>query len=259
MDLEYLGGRYSGWQWQDNALSIQQVVEEALAAMVKHPVRVTASGRTDAGVHAICQPAHVDVTANMEDIQIQRGLNSLLPEDIAVRAVATVAARWNARKDAISKTYRYIIHNSRTPSVFCHGRVWRIPHLLDIPAMRAAAPMLIGERDFSSFRASGCSSKSPVRRLMALDITTGSIDGFHPASTPAVEGGQSLIIMTFTGSGFLKQMVRNMVGTLVEVGRGKMAPEEVATILEAKDRRAAGPCAPPQGLCLVSVEYGKEG
>jgi len=258
MDLEYLGGRYSGWQWQDNALSIQQVVEEALTKMICHPVRVTASGRTDAGVHALCQPAHVDVATNMEDIQILRGLNSLLPEDIAVRAVSTVDDRWNARKDATHKTYRYIIHNSRVPSVFSHGRVWRIPHALDIPAMRAAATMLIGERDFTSFRASGCSSKSPVRRLIALDMALGRVESFYPPPAPTAEGEGTLVIMNFTGSGFLKQMVRNLVGTLVEVGRGKTPPEDVATILEAKDRRAAGPCAPPQGLCLMDVEYRSE-
>ena len=255
IDLEYLGGRYAGWQWQDNALSIQQVVEEALAAMVRHPVRVTASGRTDAGVHALLQPTHVDLATNMEDVHILRGLNSLLPEDIAVRAVATVDGRWNARKSAVRKTYRYMIHNSRIPSVFLHGRVWRIPHPLDIPAMQTAAAMLVGERDFASFRASGCSSKSPVRNLMALDVATGSIEEFVPGFSSTGEGEEELVIMTFTGSGFLKQMVRNMVGTLVEVGRGKMAPEQVGAILEAKDRRAAGPCAPPQGLCLIDVIY----
>ncbi len=239
LNLEYLGTRYAGWQWQDNALSIQQVVEEALQKITSLKSRVTASGRTDAGVHAMSQPAHADVETRMNDGEIVKAMNSLLPDDVVVKGVATVAGDWSARFNAKEKTYRYTILNRERPSVFDHGRVWHIKKTLDIDAMREAAPALVGEHDFTSFRASGCAAKSPVRRLTTLDI----------------KRDDDTIKLTFTANGFLKQMVRNIAGTLVEVGKGKIAPGDVSTILAKRDRTKAGPCAPPQGLCLVDVVY----
>lgn len=239
IDLEYHGARYAGWQWQDNAISIQQVAEEALEKLTGQKTRITASGRTDAGVHAILQPTHADVTTNIPDSQLLRGMNALLPEDVAAKSVSTVPKQWDARRSAVRKTYRYVILNRELPSVFGHGRQWHIRHHLDAEKMAKAAEHLLGERDFSSFRSSGCASTSPVRKISLAEV---------------VRDGE-MITMTFTGSGFLKQMVRNMVGTLAEVGRGKLAPEAMKDILEARDRKAAGPCAPPEGLWLVDVEY----
>jgi len=239
LNLEYLGTRYAGWQWQDNALSIQQVVEEALGKITSLKSRVTASGRTDAGVHALHQPAHTDVETRMSDEEIMKAMNSLLPDDVVVKDIATVAGDWSARFSAKEKTYRYTILNRERPSVFDHGRVWHIKKALDIDAMREAATVLVGEHDFTSFRASGCAAKNPVRRLTTLNI--GRDD--------------DTIELTFTGNGFLKQMVRNIAGTLVEAGKGKISPDDVSAILGKRDRTKAGPCAPPHGLCLVDVVY----
>ncbi len=207
--------------------------------IVGHHARINASGRTDAGVHAENQPTHADVSTKMSDEQIALGLNALLPRDIAVTAVTTVDPGWHSRFDAVEKTYRYTILNRRAPSVFLHGRVWLVYTPLDMDAMRKAAEALIGEHDFSSFRSAGCAAKDPVRTLQPLEIAR---DG-------------DIVTFTLTSSGFLKQMVRNIVGTLVEVGRGRMTPETVRDILSARDRTKAGPCAPPEGLTLVKVRY----
>lgn len=239
LNLEYLGTRYAGWQWQDNAVSIQQVVEEALGKITSLKSRVTASGRTDAGVHALNQPAHADVETKMSDSQIVKGMNALLPSDVVVKEVVTVPDDWSARFSAKEKTYRYTILNRERPSVFDQGRVWHIKKALDINTMRKAASSLVGEHDFTSFRSSGCAAKNPVRAIARLDI----------------DQDDDTIELTFTANGFLKQMVRNIVGTLVETGRGKIAPDEILKILEERDRAKAGPCAPPQGLCLVDVLY----
>ena len=241
LDFEYLGSNYAGWQWQDNALSIQQVAEKALAKIIGHHARINASGRTDAGVHAENQPAHADVSTKMSDETIMRGVNSLLPPDIVVTAVTTVASTWHSRFDAVEKTYRYTILNRRTPSVFLYKRVWLIYNPLDMEAMRKAAVCLAGEHDFSSFRAARCAAKDPVRTLQPLEIARNG----------------DIVTFTLTASGFLKQMVRNIVGTLAEVGRGRMEPNAVAQILAARDRTKAGPCAPPEGLTLVKVRYGE--
>ncbi|VAX20604.1 tRNA pseudouridine(38-40) synthase [hydrothermal vent metagenome] len=239
MILEYMGTRYAGWQWQDNAVTIQQVVEEALGKITSLKSRITASGRTDAGVHALNQPAHADVETRMSDEEIMKAMNAVLPDDISVKEIKTVPEDWSARFSAKEKTYRYTILNRVRPSVFEHGRVWHIKKTLEIDAMRKAASLLVGEHDFTSFRSSGCAAKNPVRRLTTLDI----------------DRDDDTIRLTFTANGFLKQMVRNIVGTLVEAGRGKIAPDDVSTILGKRDRTEAGPCAPPYGLCLVDVVY----
>lgn len=239
LDLEYLGAGYVGFQLQPNGLSIQEVVEKSLAKLVNHDVRVTASGRTDAGVHARLQPIHADVATRMTDEELMRGMNALLPEDIAVRDAKTVPPGWSARFSAKKKTYEYIILNCPCRSVFDHGRVWHIQKPLDIEAMREAARALAGEHDFSSFRSAGCAAKNTIRRLAVLEIE---------------KEGDTLRLI-FTADGFLKQMVRNIVGSLVEVGRGKQPPSWVGEVLETKDRTKAGPCAPPEGLYLVDVVY----
>jgi len=239
LTFEYDGARYAGWQLQDNAESIQGVAERALEKIIGHHARINSSGRTDAGVHAFCQPAHADVTTRLADAEITRAMNALLPADIVVKETATVAPDWSARFSATQKTYAYTILNRPHPSALDRGRVWHIRKPLDTAAMQEAARLFVGEHDFSSFRSAGCASKHPVRALTRLDVDT--------------EG--DYIRITLTANAFLKQMARNIVGTLVEAGRGRIAVDDVAKILEARDRTKAGPCAPPQGLCLVEVSY----
>jgi len=254
IDFQYIGSAYAGWQWQDNALAIQQVAEAALEKLVNHKARLNASGRTDSGVHALCQPAHADVSTRMDDLQILRGLNAVLPKDVCALDVRTVPDGWDAREHAKRKTYQYTILNRETPSVFMLGRAWHIHSPLDLEAMRSAATHLLGEKDFSSFRSSGHGGESPIRnvldirmwRQMAADEAAGAV------SSPP-EG--SIIQISFVSTGFLKQMVRNMVGTLVDVGRGKAAPDAIPAILAARDRTSAGVCAPAEGLYLMRVEY----
>lgn len=237
--FEYFGGRYVGWQVQPNGVSVQVVVEKALSTIVNRAVRVTASGRTDAGVHAFCQPTHADVETNATDAEIKHGLNALLPNDIVAKEVVTVADGWHARYDTKEKTYCYTILNRVTPSVFDYGRVWHLKAPLDIAAMRSGALCLVGEHDFTSFRSAGCSAKHANRQITRLEI---------------VKEGDNLYVY-ITANGFLKQMVRNVVGTLVEVGRNREPVAFVKDALDAKDRTKAGPCAPPEGLCLMEVKY----
>ncbi|VAX21575.1 tRNA pseudouridine(38-40) synthase [hydrothermal vent metagenome] len=239
MVLEYVGANYAGWQYQINALSIQEVVETALGKMLAMESRVTASGRTDAGVHAIYQPASVDVNTRMTDAEILKGLNSLLPKDIVVKELETAPPGFSVIRSAKEKTYRYTILNSPIRSAMDHGRVWWIINPLDLEAMTEGAKALLGEHDFTSFRSASCTAGNPVRSLKRLEIKA--------------EGAK--LYLEFTANGFLKQMVRNLVGTLVFVGLGKIKAVGVAEILEAKDRRMAGPCAPPEGLCLMDVVY----
>ena len=239
MDLEYIGTRYAGLQWQENALTVQAVVESALDKLTASHSRLTAAGRTDSGVHALCQPTHADVTTNMSDMELHRGLNSILPHDIVVNSVTTVADDWSARFSAKQKTYHYTILNRERPSAFDHGRVWHIRKPLDIAKMRTAGQLLTGEHDFASFRSSGCSRKCTARIIDKLIIER---DGDH-------------IRFAVTAKSFLKQMVRNIVGTLADIGLGKMNPNEIIAILDARDRTKAGLCAPPGGLCLMEVVY----
>ncbi|MBF0169791.1 MAG: tRNA pseudouridine(38-40) synthase TruA [Nitrospinae bacterium] len=241
IDLAYDGAAYVGWQMQPNGLSIQQVVEEALVTLLKSPERIVlnCAGRTDAGVHALRHPCVADIPGRIEDAALMRGLNTLLPDDIAVIAVATVAPDWNPRHDATRKSYRYLIHNSVVPDPFLHNRVWRIPHPLNEAAMREGGAFLVGQFDFTSFRAARCATKSSQRRILRLDVW---------------RQGETVVIET-TGTGYLKHMVRNIVGVLVEVGLGKRPPEWVGQVLAARDRQQAARCAPPQGLYMVGVDY----
>lgn len=237
--IEYEGTAYHGWQVQINAITIQEVVEKALSRILNKPTNVLSSGRTDAGVHSQGMPAHFVAELKMSVSQIQLALNSLLPHDISIREVREVPMAFNARGSAKSKLYRYSILNRDYPSALNFRRSWFIPHELDIPAMQKAAEYLLGEHDFTSFRAGNCNAKSPIRTMNRVEILEQD-DFLH---------------CEFEGKGFLKHMVRNFVGTLVYVGKKKIPPEKVKTILEARDRKAAGPNAPSHGLCLIRVEY----
>lgn len=237
--IEYDGTNYAGWQVQPNGLAIQQVVEEALAKLIGAPVRLYSSGRTDAGVHARRMVATFRTETTIPLRAFSDGLNTLLPPDIAVREAEGVPAGFDPRRDAKGKHYRYTILNAprRLPLVRLHA--WHVREMLDLDAMRRAAAHLVGEHDFAAFRASGCAAKTTVRRIDALEIVR--------------EG--DLIHIDVTGSGFLRNMVRIMVGTLVEVGMGKRLPDGFSSLFESLDRSAAGMTAPAHGLCLMEVFY----
>jgi len=218
------------------------VLEDSLQAITGKKTVVTGSGRTDAGVHAEAQTAHFVTASAMTELQFLKALNSLLPGDISVREVAEVAEDFNACRSAERKRYRYTILNRDCPSALHRGRVWFMPHDLDLAAMRRAAKYLRGEHDFAAFRAANTKNKNPVRELFRIDL----------------QKERDFIHLTFEGNGFLKHMVRIVVGTLVEVGRGRMSARQVKDILASRNRRQAGPTAPAHGLCLVEVTYPAE-
>jgi len=237
--IEYEGTAYHGWQCQKNGISIQEVVETALTKIIKVETHVLSSGRTDAGVHAEGMAAHFITESKMKPFEFLFALNSHLPLDITVKEVRKVPMSFNARGSAKRKLYRYSVLNRAYPSALNYRRSWFIPHTLDIAAMRRAAKYFVGKHDFTSFRAGNCNAKTPIRILNRVEIF--KQDGF--------------LLFEFEGKGFLKHMVRNLVGTLVHVGRKKISARQVKTILEACNRRIAGPTAPAQGLCLVKVCY----
>lgn len=240
--LEYDGGAYVGWQVQPNGPSLQAAVQAALGKLhgvAEVPVEV--AGRTDAGVHARGQVVALTEPRALPLQAYARGLNSLLPDDIAVVAAAQVADDFDPRRHAKGKIYRYTIFNAPHPSPLLRRFAWSIFTPLAVDAMREAAPALLGRHDFSAFRAADCQAATPTRELRRITI--------------AGEAG-GLITVEFEGTAFLKHMVRNLVGSLVEVGRGKERPAWLGEVLAGKDRAAAGPTAPAHGLCLEAVLYG---
>jgi tRNA pseudouridine38-40 synthase len=237
--IEYEGTQYVGWQVQPNGLSVQEILEEALTRLLKEKVRISSSGRTDAGVHARGMVAAFRTEKTIPVRAFSDGLNSLLPPDIAVREAEEVHSAFNPRRDAKGKHYRYTILNATRRSPLNRLIAWRVGCELDVSAMTRAARYFIGERDFAAFRASNCAAKTTVRRIDDLDIRR--------------EG--DFLVIDVRGSGFLKYMVRIIVGTLVAVGKGCMSPDDISPLIESGDRKRAGITAPPQGLCLVEVFY----
>lgn len=237
--IEYDGTRYHGWQVQAKERTIQAVLERAVATFIGAPTRAVGSGRTDAGVHALGQVANFFSNKEFEPHRIQRALNALTPEDIAIKKVAIVPESFDARRDARSRLYEYRILNRPSPSPFYLRYAWHVHDALDVKAMREALVCLEGEHDFSSFRAAGCDAAHPVRKIYRVSL--------DPAG--------DLLVFTIEATAFLRHMVRNMVGTLVEVGRGERTPEWFAELLQARDRTKAGPSAPAHGLYLVEVKY----
>jgi len=237
--IEYDGTNYAGWQIQPNGLAVQQVVEEALGKILKAPVRLHSSGRTDAGVHARGMVAIFRTEANIPLRAFADGLNTLLPPDIAVREASEALPGFNPRADATGKHYRYRIYNGRRRSPLARLYSWYMRGELDIAAMERAAAFFIGEHDFAAFRSTGCAAESTVRRIDSVQIGR---DG-------------DFIHIDVRGSGFLRNMVRIMVGTLVEVGLGKRVADDIPVLFERPDRGAAGMTAPSHGLCLMEVFY----
>ena len=240
--LSYDGTRYVGWQVQPNGPSIQAEVERALGTLHKEPVRVTGAGRTDAGVHALGQVASLAVERPLPVSAYVKGMNALLPDDVAVREAEVREAPFDARRDARGKRYRYRIENLPTRSPLTRQQAWQVFRPLDVAAMQAAAAPLLGRHDFGAFRAADCEAAHAVRELRRLDVLA---DG----------GGRIEVVAEATA--FLKHMVRNLVGTLVEVGLGARAAASMEDLLASRDRTLAGRTAPPQGLLLDEVFYGE--
>ncbi|MGQ9689025.1 MAG: tRNA pseudouridine(38-40) synthase TruA [Desulfobaccales bacterium] len=240
LTLEYDGTRYHGWQRQKNALSIQEVIETALGRLTGEKLRLIASGRTDAGVHARGQVANFITTSRAPVKAFVQGLNSLLPPDIAVLEAEEVPLTFHARYDARWKTYEYRILNRPVPSPLHQARAWWIAAPLSPAAMAEAVQVLPGEHDFGAFRAAG-SRPGHSRRVVREAVWQ--------------KQGDEWLTFVITANGFLRGMVRSLVGTLVEIGKGRQPPERLAEALHQGMRRLAGPTAPPQGLFLVRVEY----
>lgn len=239
--LAYDGTTYHGWQRQKNSPTIQAIVEEKIQVLTREQVTVIASGRTDAGVHALHQVCHFFTHTEMDPESIRKGLNSLLPEDIFVRELEQAPPDFHARYSVKSKTYEYRVLNRREPDLFLRHYSWHLARTLNRAGMEACISMIRGRHDFSSFRSSGSDNLNPVRQMIRSELH-GSPD-------------EGLIHFTFEADGFLRHMVRNIVGTVVEVGSGRIPPDEFLQILEAKDRKRAGIKAPPQGLFLTMVRY----
>ncbi|GFE59250.1 tRNA pseudouridine(38-40) synthase TruA [Geobacter sp. AOG1] len=237
--IEYDGTNYAGWQLQPNGVTIQQVLEEALATLLHEPVRLHGSGRTDAGVHARGMVACFTTEKTIPLRAFSDGLNTLLPQDVVVRQATEVTTDFHPRYAATGKLYRYTIHAGGRRSPLSRLYSWHLRGELDLDVMRRAAACLVGEHDFAALRGAGCAARTTVRR----------VDGV------VIEKHGELVTIDVRGSGFLRHMVRNMVGTLVEVGQGRRAADSIPDLLAAGERSKAGITAPACGLCLVEVYY----
>jgi tRNA pseudouridine38-40 synthase len=253
--LEYDGTAYAGWQRQPHQRTVQEAFETALREITQTVITTVAAGRTDAGVHAIGQVVSFQSDKPLAPAEWKRALNARLPADISVRSVELVPDTFHARYSAIRKCYAYRILNQPSRPALERLRAWHLPDTLDLEAMRRAAQYLVGQHDFSSFQGHPTDVDNPVCDLKRIDIVAGPISALPDLPEEPQGAVGSLIRMEFEADRFLKQMVRTLVGTLVEVGQGKRRPEEMAGILAAKDRRAAGATAPAHGLYLVRVTY----
>lgn len=242
LTLQYDGTRYVGWQRQASGPSIQGVLEEALAPFAGGRVAVHGAGRTDAGVHALAQVASVSLGSRLPASELRRALNAVLPSDVRVLDAEDVESGFHARFSARTKTYEYRIVNAQIVSPFLCRYVWHVPRTLDLEAMRTGAAFLAGRHDFAAFRGTGTGVATTERTI-------------HDLAWQAGGGFDCPLVFRITGDGFLRHMVRNIVGTLVEVGAQQWEPRRVPLILASRDRTQAGPTAPAHGLFLVHVQY----
>jgi pseudouridylate synthase I len=239
--ISYDGTGFGGWQVQHNSTSIQSLIQNALQTVLRHPVSLTGASRTDAGVHALGQVAHFETTHTPDTKKLLASLNGLLPETIRIHEIAPTSSTFHARFDATGKIYHYHVNLSRTPLPFERLYTTHVLYPLDIPRVQHACSLFIGTRDFTSFANEGGAAKTKTRTLHRLDCV-------HNTNTQTIR-------FEFEGDGFLYKMVRNIVGTLLEVGRGHISLDEIPTIFAAKDRKRAGLSAPAEGLFLVKVHY----
>lgn len=237
--IEYDGTDFSGWQLQTNGRSVQEVVEAALADLLGESVRIHSAGRTDAGVHACAMPVHFTTQRELPLRAYRDGLNRLLPADVAVFEAYAMPDGFHARFMARRKWYRYTIDRRSVRSPLSGRRAWQLRGTLDLEAMRMAAQLLVGEHDFAAFRASGCMAKTTVRRLDDIKL----------------EEEGTLLHIDVRGSGFLRNMVRMLVGTLVDIGKGKRPVDDIPRLLTNEPGLRSGPTAPAHGLCLMTVDY----
>lgn len=243
LTIAYDGSNYVGWQVQENGLAIQQVLEETWTVFTNEKIRITASGRTDSGVHALAQVCSLQTNSTIECKQIVRALNGNLPLDIRVLDAREAPDNFHAIRDAVGKTYRYQIQTGTVHDVFDRRFRWFVPRSLDVVAMQQAAKYLVGTHDFSSFEAAGAERNDSIRNVTSLTVTPSSPHGFE------------FIDIEISADGFLYNMVRNIVGTLVVVGRKRQESEWVQEVLRAKNRVLAGETAPAHGLFMVQVRY----
>jgi tRNA pseudouridine38-40 synthase len=243
LTLAYDGAAYCGWQRQPGAPTVQGAIEDALARITGARPLTVGAGRTDAGVHALGQVASFETHSPLETAVIGRALNGVLPDDIVVLGVAEAPAGFSARRDARSKRYRYVLHDGPLPDVFRRRYCWHDRRRLDAAAMHEAAQALVGEHDFASFQSAGSPRRSTVRRVLELTVRRREPPDEH------------FVDVEIEADGFLYNMVRAIVGTLVEVARGRRDADWPTQVLAARDRSAAGTTAPPQGLFLVRVTF----
>ena len=256
LTLAYDGRAYSGWQFQPDKPTVQGTFEATWQRLTQETLRVTAAGRTDAGVHALGQLVGLATSTRLTNDDLLRGLNALLPDDIAVSNVEDAREHFHATRDAVGKRYRYQIHNARAPSVFTRHYAWHYPQPLDVDAMQRAGQGLLGRHDFSSFETAGSARPDSIRTIHELTVATCSHRAPQDAFPVAERDSYTqLLTIDVHGDGFLYNMVRTIVGTLVEVGIGKRDITWPAEVLAACDRRRAGQTAPPHGLFLVRVDY----
>lgn len=243
MTIEYDGSPFSGWQRQAGQASVQAAIENAVSRLGQSPAILFGAGRTDAGVHALGQVAHIDLEKTWLPEKLMAAINAQVrPDPVSVFDIQEVDDSFHARFSASARHYEYRIRDSRTPPALDRHRVWWVPYRLDEAAMHAAAQQLTGHHDFTTFRSSQCQSKSPVKTLDRLDV---------------LRDGRDVIVRASARS-FLHNQVRSLVGTLKLAGEGKWSAADVRKALQAADRSACGPVAPPQGLYLVSVDYSDE-
>lgn len=239
LTIEYDGTRFSGWQRQPGERTVQGCVEAALSSIANHVVEITCAGRTDTGVHAIGQVVHFDTEAERPLRAWLRGTNAQLPDDVSVRRVRPVADDFHARFSALGRAYRYQILNRSTRSALLRERTWWVHQPLDEARMQVAAAHLVGEHDFSSFRAASCQAGHAIRNMARVDVSRHG----------------EMVEIDVEANAFLHHMVRNIVGTLGAVGRGEREPDWIAELLAKRDRTVGGVTAPARGLCFMRVDY----
>lgn len=246
LTLAYDGTDFSGWQAQPGRRTVQGVLRNAWQEITGETVRMTATSRTDAGVHALGQVVGIQTQTELPPERLLGGINAKLPDDVILRAVEPVSDDFHATHDAVGKRYRYLIHNSRIRPLHNRHLVWHIPQELDVESMRRAGQLLVGKHDFASFQSTGSPRDCTVRTITAIELGQGGVEN------------PDLIWIDVSGDGFLYNMVRNIVGTLVDVGAGRRSVDWISEVIAARDRTAAGQTAPAQGLMLMEVAFSSD-